>query len=189
MASDDDLAMELEALRYTYPEIQIEEGPALAAADDGAADAGAAGAAPSPAASASIALRPRGARQAFVSATLHLAAPAGYPATSPSIQLLDPRGLGDARAAALLARLNAEAADLAGGPCLGALVEACQDGLTEANAPEGAAAAQSGGAPPARSSVCRRAEPWPRRTQSAPALSLGAARAAARARRRAQEAF
>ena len=128
--------MELEALRFTYPEIHIDDGGGGGGGDD----AGLAGAA----AAASIALRPRCARQDFVSATLRLSAPRGYPAASPSIELCEPKGLGDARAAALLARLQAEAAEHVGGPCLGQLIELCQEGLTEANAPEGAAPRPAG---------------------------------------------
>ncbi|KAI8476499.1 MAG: hypothetical protein J3K34DRAFT_516635, partial [Monoraphidium minutum] len=97
---DDDLAMELEALRYTYPEIQIDERPQAAAPAE-------------------------------------------------SIELRDARGLGDGRRASAAARLEAEAAEHAGGPCLGQLVELCLDILTEYNCPEGPCAICLGDMAPA----------------------------------------
>jgi hypothetical protein len=128
---DDELAMEMEALSYTYPEIEIE---VFEPSNSACTEAG-----PAAAAAVRIDLRPRAARQAFVAAALRLTAPRGYPAASPPIiELREPRGLGDAREAALLARLAAEARDLIGSPCLGQLIELCQDLLSDANAPEGA---------------------------------------------------
>ncbi|KIY91976.1 hypothetical protein MNEG_15987 [Monoraphidium neglectum] len=127
---DDELAMEMEALSYTYPEIEIE---VFEPSNSACTEAG-----PAAAAAVRIDLRPRAARQAFVAAALRLTAPRGYPAASPPIiELREPRGLGDAREAALLARLAAEARDLIGSPCLGQLIELCQDLLSDANAPEG----------------------------------------------------
>jgi hypothetical protein len=125
---EDELAMEVEALSYTYPEIEIEMfEPSNSVGTE---------ASPAAAAALRIDLRPRAARQAFVAAALRLMAPRGCPTASP--RGIEPQGLGDAREAALLARLAAEAQDLIAGPCLGQLIELCQDLLSDANAPEGA---------------------------------------------------
>ncbi|KIZ01222.1 hypothetical protein MNEG_6737 [Monoraphidium neglectum] len=124
---EDELAMEVEALSYTYPEIEIEMfEPSNSVGTE---------ASPAAAAALRIDLRPRAARQAFVAAALRLMAPRGCPTASP--RGIEPQGLGDAREAALLARLAAEAQDLIAGPCLGQLIELCQDLLSDANAPEG----------------------------------------------------
>lgn len=108
--------MELEALSYTYPELkQLDNERTLL-----------------------IDLQPRSARQAFVAASLQLRIPDGYPeSAAPIIELREPKGLGDRWEAELLRRLEAEAADLVGGPALGQLVELCQDLLFEFNAPDG----------------------------------------------------
>jgi len=116
---DDEVAMELEAVRYTYPELQTDDG--------------------SPHPAVAIDLAPRNARQAFVSARLWLGLGGGYPAAGPAVvRLRDARGLGDARAAEVVARLRGEAAELEGGPAVGRLVELCEELLSEFNAPEGA---------------------------------------------------
>ncbi len=115
--------MELEAVRHTYPELQ-----------DAPADGGAAAAAPA----VQIDLAPRNARQAFIAARLRVGLGGGYPAAAAAVELLEPRGLGDAREAEALRRLGAEAAELAGGPAVGRLVELCEELLTEFNSPEGA---------------------------------------------------
>jgi hypothetical protein len=121
---DEELAAELEALAFTYPELAPD-------ASEGAC-AGAA-------AAYAIDLVPRSVPppRRFVAARLRLATPPGYPEAPACAELRDARGLGDARREGLLARLSEEAAALAGGPALGRLVELCEELLGELNAPEG----------------------------------------------------
>lgn len=142
-AAAEEIAAELEALSFTYPELTGTAAGGLC-----------------------IDLAPRGARQAFVSARLGLALPERYPAAPATVALRDARGLGDARAAALVRALEAEAGALAGGPALGRLVELCEDLLTEVNAPEGAARPLAPGlllASAGRSRACSQLRgPWRR---------------------------
>ncbi|GBF90138.1 hypothetical protein Rsub_03271 [Raphidocelis subcapitata] len=137
-AAAEEIAAELEALSFTYPELRTADGrgggggndcdPALPPPPD-VADAVAGG--------LCIDLAPRGARQAFVSARLWLGLPPGYPHAPAAVALREARGIGDARAAALLRALGAEAAALVGQPALGRLIELCEELLNAANAPEG----------------------------------------------------
>jgi hypothetical protein len=139
----DEVAAELEALSFMYPELASD---ASSGDDDGSSGGAAAAGARAPA--YSIDLGPRGAPppRRFVAARLRLAAPAGYPSAPARVALRDVRGLGDARRAGLLARLEAEASELAGGPALGRLVELCEQLLGELNAPEGGGAVCGAGA-------------------------------------------
>lgn len=146
-AAAEEIALELEAVRYTYPELRDAPpagpdrrgggGAAAAASSPPQAARGADGAAAAPAA-VEIDLAPRGARQAFVSARLRLDFEnSAYPEAPPGIQILEPRGLGDARLAAAYDKLRSEAADLAGGPAVGRLVELAEEILSDYNTPEG----------------------------------------------------
>ncbi|GFR47381.1 hypothetical protein Agub_g9094, partial [Astrephomene gubernaculifera] len=75
--------------------------------------------------------------EAFLSGRLRLGVLPGYPETSPSIDVLDTKGIGDQRLANLRERLQGEASALAGEMALGALCEAALDWATEENHPEG----------------------------------------------------
>ena len=149
-------AMELEALDATYGAGCGGEGEGggcgganCAGDDEGGAGAGGADSAappfctlvrPAPPTSTGH-LTPRGVGLGarFCDARLTLAAPEGYPtcAAPIAVSLSHVRGLGDARRAALLAGLAAEAGALAGDAALGTLIEAGLDGVTALNAPEG----------------------------------------------------
>jgi E3 ubiquitin-protein ligase RNF25 len=128
---EDDLGIELEALRATY------DGLAAARRGGGAL--------------VGLRLEPRGAaarleggetapnkHQAFVAAALELDVPPGYPADPPGVALADVRGLPVAAAAAILSALRDEAAALAGEPfSLGTVIESALALITEADRPDG----------------------------------------------------
>lgn len=79
-------------------------------------------------------------RQQFVSASLSLRTPEGYPDTPAEFLLNDIKGLSDYAVAELKATLEREAACMAGEMMLGHLCETAKGLLTEFNRPEGSCA-------------------------------------------------
>lgn len=150
MSLPEELEFELEALRATYDDVEVEtleqecdsSGPALAAVSVPVAPRTDGGSSLSLGA-ASLAGRAAAAaasQDQYVAARLVLHVGPAYPTEPPAVQLADARGLGDARLAGVQAALAAEAAALAGELSLGHLVETALDLLTDANQPEGSCA-------------------------------------------------
>eukprot|EP00887_Chlorella_sp_A99_P003414 scaffold7.g3414.t1 len=129
MASEEDAAallpeeaaLELEALHATFGEaISLRCTPG-----------------PLPAAQVVASVAPRGDSTPFVAASLVLTIPGEYPSSSAEVALEGVKGMGDARAARVLAALRTDAAALEGDMMLGTLVDTALDLLTEANCAEG----------------------------------------------------
>eukprot|EP00232_Nephroselmis_pyriformis_P001630 CAMPEP_0182905342 /NCGR_PEP_ID=MMETSP0034_2-20130328/32876_1 /TAXON_ID=156128 /ORGANISM="Nephroselmis pyriformis, Strain CCMP717" /LENGTH=263 /DNA_ID=CAMNT_0025040745 /DNA_START=138 /DNA_END=926 /DNA_ORIENTATION=+ len=87
----------------------------------------------------SIALAPSAEEIAnqFVQMTLHLRGGEQYPNECPAIEIRQPKGLGDARHAALLGQLRAHAEECRGMPMMASITQVAQDLLTDINSPEG----------------------------------------------------
>lgn len=101
---DGEVETEMEAVRYTYPELQ--DGPGTASGERAAAPGAAAAACSISGRWLHIDLQPRAARQAFVRGRLALRLGGGYPGEPASPRLGEAKGLGDARQAAVLLALR-----------------------------------------------------------------------------------
>ncbi len=73
----------------------------------------------------------------FCRCTLVVSAAPDYPRSVPALALAEPRGLDDARQAAVLAAARAAAEALDGEPCLAVLCDAAAEALTRCNVPDG----------------------------------------------------
>ena len=132
MDSSAEVAAEVEALWYTYGEAECSEQPPITAHEGHESRVFHISAHP---------LTGEDAQSRFLEATLRLTVPPDYPHASPPIvELLDAKGIGDARQRELTQLLKSEAEGLRGELCLGHLVETARAWMTEHNVPEGACA-------------------------------------------------